>query len=208
MSDTSAPHAEPDPPGTPFPRALVVVLVALGGLLVAGVGTVGVLYGGQSTEPSTSDSAGRTGPLVLPPVPAPAAGSPDCTRLLAALPGSMRSGTDTLTHRELLAPAPVGAAAWGSPRSDPVVLRCGLDRPAELTPTAELLDVSGVRWLRIPGDSDITWLAVDRAVYVALTEPSAAGTGPLQDVSATIRTVLPPQPVHAGPLSPEPSPTH
>lgn len=208
MSDTSAQAADPDPSGTPFPRAVVVILVVLAGLLVAGVGTIGILFGGQPTQLSTSDSVGRTGPLALPPVPAPAADSADCTRLVAALPGSMRSGADTLTRRDLVAPAPVGALAWGSPHSDPVVLRCGLERPAELTPTAELLDVSGVRWLRIPGDDTVTWLAVDRPVYVALTEPATAGTGPLQDISTTVRGILPAKPVDAQPLSPEPSPTH
>lgn len=75
-----------------------------------------------------------------------------------------------------------------------MVLRCGLDRPAELTPTAQLRVVNGVQWLEVPGEGTATWYAVDRPVFVALTIPGDAGTGPLQDLSTLIGSKLKPQP--------------
>ena len=70
--------------------------------------------------------------------------------------------------------------AWAAaPR--PVVLRCGLPRPAELTPTSALLEVNGVRWLRwTTGCRDpviVTYVAVDRPVYVVFTAPTEPGAG-------------------------------
>jgi Protein of unknown function (DUF3515) len=77
--------------------------------------------------------------------------------------------------------------------------RCGLTRPVELTPTAALLEVNGVRWLRLDdGVLDpvvVSWVAVDRPVYVVLTAPPGAGSGPLQAVADAIRTSLEPTPV-------------
>jgi hypothetical protein len=79
------------------------------------------------------------------------------------------------------------------------VLRCGLTRPAELTPTAALLEVNGVRWLELndgrPDPVVISWVAVDRPVYVVLTVPPDAGSGPLQAVADAVRTTLPAAPV-------------
>ena len=48
-------------------------------------------------------------------------------------------------------PAPPGAAAW-RPRHDgePVILRCGLDRPAEFVVGAPLQVVDAVQWFRVP----------------------------------------------------------
>ena len=82
----------------------------------------------------------------------------------------------------------------------PVVLRCGLPRPAELTPTSELLEVNGVRWLTLTDGALVTSIAVDRPVYVALTAPAGVGSGPLQAVSDAVRTTLP-APTGGGSLS-------
>lgn len=136
---------------------------------------------------------GPEGPLAVPAVPAPAAGSAECSALVVALPRRLQSGATQLERRTLASPAPQGTAAWGAQR--PAVLRCGLDRPAELTRTAQLLEISGVRWLTLAGEGQSTWVAVDRPVYVALTLPDGAGTGPLQGVSSAIVASLPSRPV-------------
>ena len=52
-----------------------------------------------------------------------------------------------------------------------------------------------MQWLPVPGEYSSTWYVVDRAVYVALTVPNSAGTGPLQQVSSTIGEKLSPQPL-------------
>jgi hypothetical protein len=125
---------------------------------------------------------------------APDAGGPQCSALLAALPAALPADRGPLPPRPLADPAPAGARAWATaPR--PVVLRCGLTRPPELTPTSALLEVNGVRWLQLgdgaPDPETISYVAVDRPVYVVLTAPTDAGSGPLQAVSDVVRTTLP-----------------
>lgn len=128
-------------------------------------------------------------PLGLAVVPAPAADSADCARLVAALPAEL----DGAERRQLRTPGPAGAAGWGEP---PVVLRCGLDRPADLTATSRLLAVSGVHFLEIPNGGLSTWVAVDRSVYVAVALPPNSGSGPLQEIATMISRALPEQDVN------------
>jgi hypothetical protein len=134
-----------------------------------------------------------SGPLPLVPVPAPAAGTPACGTLLGAVPTDLTSNGALLKVRELASPAPPATMAWGS--TDPLVLRCGLDRPPELTPSAQLRLVNGVQWLQVPGEGASTWYVVDREVYAALTVPDSAGTGPLQEISDTVAAKLPARPL-------------
>jgi hypothetical protein len=129
------------------------------------------------------------GPVGLADVPAPAANSADCTRLLAALPEKLDGGGQgTLQRRRLAAPAPAGAAAWGEP---PVVLRCGLDRPAELTATSRLLAVSGVQFLKLLSPGTSGWVVVDRPVYIVVDLPPIIGSAPLQQIATVIADTLP-----------------
>jgi hypothetical protein len=131
-------------------------------------------------------------------VEAPDAAGPDCTALLAALEGDLPADGGTLPVRALAEPAPPGVRAWAAvPR--PVVLRCGLPRPAELAPDSALLVVNGVQWLElddgVPDPVVVTYVAVDRPVYVVLTAPLGVGSGPLQAVSDVVRDALPAVPV-------------
>lgn len=158
-----------------WPLVIALVLVAA---LVVGVLLAASLVRNQPL-----------GPLGLATVPAPAAGSADCARLLAALPDQLDGAAlGALDRRQLRAPAPVGAAAWGEP---PVVLRCGLDRPGDLTASSRLLGVSNVQFLDIPGAGTSTWVAVDRPVYVTVALPPNSGSGPLQQLAAVIARTLP-----------------
>ncbi|KOX12775.1 hypothetical protein ADK67_46975 [Saccharothrix sp. NRRL B-16348] len=171
---------------------MLVLALGLTALLAVGVAAAGLfLDDGDGADPS----AVHTGPLALVPVPAPKAGSAECQALLGVLPAQLVSGGDTLPRRELASPAPAGAVAWGDARHEPVVLRCGLDRPGDLTPTSQLRVISDVQWLEVSEGGSATWYVVDRPVYVALTVPSDAGTGPLQDISTTIRDTLAKGPV-------------
>lgn len=174
-----------------LPRRVLAAVVALPVLLVAAVLLASVLVRSQGP-----------GPLPLVTVPAPGATSPQCAALVAALPGDIDTGEDgtgarQLDRRPIAAPAPPGTAAWGEP---PVVLRCGLGRPAELTVSSRLLAVSGVQFLEIPGPGATSWVAVDRPVYVALTLPVGSGSAALQRVAATIRMTLPRTDVDLGQL--------
>jgi hypothetical protein len=167
------------------PRGLIFLAVVLAVALASGAALFGLLSG------HGKDSA--AGPLPLVSVPAPQAAAPQCATLIGAVPTELTSNGAKLALRELANPAPPSTIAWGS--TDPVVLRCGLDQPPELTPTAQLRVIDGVQWLQVPGEGTATWYAVDREVYVALTVPDNAGTGPLQEISTTIAAKLAARPL-------------
>ncbi|MEV6240961.1 DUF3515 domain-containing protein [Lentzea sp. NPDC051838] len=169
-----------------------IVAVGLAVLLVVGFAALGLVLSGRN---QTEDVPGRTGPLALVTIDAPDAGSELCTSLISKLPAALPSGKDTLPRRELASPAPPATVAWGDAQHDPVVLRCGLPRPSELTATSQLRVISDVQWLQLPGSGTSTWVVVDRGIYLALTVPDDAGTGPLQDVSTAVRDLLPKQPI-------------
>jgi hypothetical protein len=185
---------EPEPASL-LPRPLLVVALGLPALLAAGVAAVGLFLGAGGRDDPADPSATHVGPVALVPVPAPQAESAECTALLSGLPMQLVSNGATLPRRDLAAPAPAGALAWGDAEHEPVVLRCGLDRPGDLSPTSELRTISDVSWLVVSEGGTSTWYVVDRPVYVALTVPSDAGTGPLQDISTTVRDTLAKGPV-------------
>ena len=172
-SDTGAP-----------PRVVLVTAAALALALAVAVAVFALTKGSEPPE---------TGPLALVPVPAPAAGSPACTALLGTAPTELTSNGTRLKLRELATPAPPATMAWGEP--DALVLRCGLNRPPELTPSAQLRLVNKVQWLQVPGEGASTWYVVDREVYAALTVPDSAGTGPLQEISDAVAAKLPARPL-------------
>lgn len=196
--DPTGSAAPVQPAGRRLSPPLIVSLV-LGVALLVGVAVAGIVVGpggGAAAPPATSSAppaANPTGPVLLVPVDAPRAGSPECAALLRKLPATLANGRSPLPARRLAQPAPPATAAWG--HGQPVVLRCGIERPPELTPTSELLDVNGVQWLRVSADGLTTWYAVDRPVVVALTLPGGVGTGPIQDVSDSIVATLPAKPV-------------
>lgn len=174
----------------------VLVAAGLGIALVVAAAITGITLN-SSLQSSDQNTAGgdSTGPMPLVPVDAPQATSAACTSLLKNLPDALPNSGAHLARRPLAAPVQPGTAAWG-PGDDPVVLRCGIQQPPEFTATSETLSVSGVRWLEITGDDAATWYAVDRSVCIALTLQAGLGTGPLQEVSATISGTLPPVPIH------------
>jgi hypothetical protein len=188
-SASSAPDTE-DAQTRSYPPALVAAAIALPVALVVGVLVAAVLALRTPVERE---------PLVLGPVPAPAAEGPACTTLLPALPIDMGD----YTKSTLVEPAPVGTRAWQrKDGGEPIVLRCGLDRPLEFNRASALQIVNGVQWFeaRDPASKASTWFAVDRETYIALTIPDGSGPTPLQAVSDTITAQLPAQPIDPGPL--------
>lgn len=177
-----------------YSRTAVAIAAGLAVLLAVGVIVLSKIIdtGAQppaATPTSTTSAAPRTGPVPLVPVDAPDAGSPGCASLVAALPPSLTSGNSRLGRLPLAEPAPPASAAWGD-AGDPVVLRCGLARPPELTETSKLREISGVKWLPVSADGRSTWYVVDRGVFVAMTVPGNVGTGPIQEISETVNKVL------------------
>ncbi|MGI5128899.1 DUF3515 domain-containing protein [Pseudonocardia sp. CA-107938] len=169
----------------------VLLAVAIPALFAVAVAVLAVIArtGGLDARP-----VAETGPFAVAPVEAPAATDPACATLLDALPGTLAG---SLPAREITPPTP-GVRAWAAaPR--PVVLRCGLPRPAELGPTSPLLQVNGVAWLTlddgVPDPVVLTHVAVDRQVFIAVTLPVATGTGPLQEISDVVAQKLEVRPV-------------
>lgn len=188
----SAAEQTSDDAGPQLHPALIATAVALPVALIVVVLVIAVM---------SRQSTGRE-PLALGSVPAPAASSQDCTTLLAALPDSLG---DDYTKSELAQPAPPAAAAWQLPGGgDPIVLRCGLDRPLEFTKASALQVVNGVNWFEVrdqtSGVTSGTWYAVDRGTYIAVTMPAKAGPSPLQEISNAIGKALPAKPLDPGPV--------
>jgi hypothetical protein len=174
----------------------VLIAAGLGIALVVAAAITGIKLNSslQNAAPDTG-SGDSTGPVLLVPVDAPQATSTDCTSLVKNLPATLPNTGSQLARRPLATPVQPGTAAWG-PGDSPVVLRCGVEQPPEFTATSELLGISGVEWLQITGDDAVTWYAVDRSACIALTLPSGLGTGPIQEVSATISGTMPPVAIH------------
>jgi hypothetical protein len=147
-------------------------------------------------------------PVAIATVPAPKAESAECRALLDALPQQLGD------YRRAAAadPAPAGAAAWkATAEGEPVILRCGLDRPAEFVVGSPIQVVDAVQWFRV-GEAGAgsdpatdqrrsTWFAVDRPVYVALTLPQGSGPTPIQAISEVIAKSLPAKQIDPAPVS-------
>ncbi|OBJ01049.1 hypothetical protein A5660_24520 [Mycobacterium alsense] len=178
------------------PRAVLFAAVALA---VVTVGVILAIAAARHAPPP---------PVVLPAAPAPHANDAACRALAEALP--QRLGD--YERAPLAQPPPEGAAAWrAGSGGEPVVLRCGLDRPGEFVVGSPIQVVDRVQWFQVAAGPQSagppsgnagrsTWYAVDRPVYVALTLPSGSGPTPIQELSDVIdRTVA------AVPIDPAPA---
>jgi hypothetical protein len=105
-----------------------------------------------------------------------------CRRLHHALPPAVdgRDSRDT-------EPASTRTAAWGDP---PVVLRCGVRRPAGLTPTSEVIEVDGVAWFLAEREGAFVFTTVGRRPYVEVRVPAETpreqATAPLVDLAPAL----------------------
>ena len=162
------------------PRAALIAA------LVVAIGTIGVILAIAATRH-------RTTPAVIAAVPAPQAQDPACRKLSDALP--QRLGD--YNRAQVVQPAPVGAAAWQpAGAGDPVVLRCGLERPADFVVGSPIQVVDQVQWFEVSQDQRSTWYTVDREVYVALTLPQGSGPTPIQQLSELIDRLMPARPIN------------
>jgi len=168
------------------PRALLVAA-----LLVAVGAIVGVLVVAALRQSPPGQQ-----PIAIASVPAPKADGAECRALLGAVPEQLGD-----YHRAPAAqPAPAGAAAWTA-GAEPVILRCGLDRPAEFVVGSPLQVVDAVQWFELADQGRSTWFAVDRPVYVALTLPQGTGPTPIQEISDVIAKTLPAKTIDPAPAS-------
>ena len=177
------PAAQPDDDGGP-PRSLIIAALVL---TVAAIAAVLAFAASRRIPPA---------PVAVSAVPAPQAESPECQGLLATLPDRLGD----YSRAETAQPTPAGTAAWRAD-GEPVILRCGLDRPAEFVVGSPIQMVDDVGWFRLedPQSPVATWLCVDRAVYVALTLPTDSGPTPIQAMSDVIDRSMPAIPIRPAP---------
>ncbi len=142
-------------------------------------------------------------PVAIPAVPAPQAQGAPCRALVRALPENLGD------YRRVPAaqPSPAGAAAWrATSDGEPVVLRCGLERPAGFVVGTPVQVVDRVQWFQETGPGSgseagrSTWYTVDRPVYVALTLPPGSGPAPIQQLSELIDHTMPVVPISPAPV--------
>lgn len=138
------------------------------------------------------------GPVVIPGTAAPQAAGPACQALTAALP--QRLGD--FERAPVAAPAPDGASAWRSGgESEPVIVRCGVERPGDFVVGSPIQVVDRVQWFGGGAQTGgtLTWYTVDRPVYVALTLPAQSGSAPIQDLSGVIDRTMAAVPIDPNP---------
>jgi hypothetical protein len=191
---------DPDTADGP-PRALLIAAV------VVAVSVLITVLGIAASHKQSPEQE----PVAISSVPAPQAGSGECRALMDGLPEQLGD----FRRAPTVEPTPAGTAAWrGASDVEPIILRCGLERPVDFVVGAPLQVVDLVQWFRVgdtgagqAGDADAgaaedtrsTWYAVDRPVYVALTLPAGSGPTPIQLISGQIARAMPEQPVEPGP---------
>jgi len=164
-------------------------------VVVAGVAVLARVVGGGADDGSgnVADVSGTPSPeredlpplaVDVPPVTAEADAA--CPALMSALPLELAGEKS----RPVTSNSPF-AYAWGDP---PVVLICGVDRPAGFVATSGLIQIDAVLWYVDDSDPDtVVWTAVDRSVYVQLSIPSSLDSASATELSDVIATALPAQ---------------
>jgi hypothetical protein len=131
--------------------------------------------------------SGSLGPVEVSPPPSSAAASRDCPAVISHLPSTLAGKP----ARPAKSTSPY-VASWGDP---PLVLRCGVPRPARFTGGSELTVVNGVQWLPAKGTTSTVWTAVDRGAYVELTIPGGYTGSAVVELSSVLSESLPARPL-------------
>jgi hypothetical protein len=159
--------------------AVTVPLVLILGLLL------GHAQEKKAAKPTTTSGSVRLSPVNVAAPPANSAADVPCTKLLGELPITLndlagRPALSTWTY----------VVAWGDPA---IVLRCGVPRPAALTPgsSAQTIGIDGVYWLPVAQKNVTVWTSIDRAVYIEVTVPKTYAQPPLAPISDAITKALP-----------------
>ncbi len=125
-------------------------------------------------------------------VPEPAlSAAAACEALSDALPDTVRGQDSRPTD-----PRSPFTAAWGDP---PITLRCGVERPAQLTPTSDIAEVDGVAWLPVELTEGYRFVTTGRFAFVEVDVPDdyAPEVDALVDLAEAVAATIPltPDPV-------------
>lgn len=107
----------------------------------------------------------------------------DCAALLSDLPPTLAGQPRRLVEGKL-------AGAWGDP---PVILRCGVEKPAALGPTSECHEVNGIGWLAERQSDGYLFTTIGRKHFASLEVPTdyEPAADALADIAQTIGKHLP-----------------
>jgi hypothetical protein len=191
IEETPAPGA---PPEDPLRRVALIAAVVLVPVVVALIVLVNVLGPSDDADHSGHGPAAVEGstpapredlpvlPVDVPPV------TPEAEAACPALMGTLPLELAGETSRRVQSDSPY-AYAWGEP---PVVLICGVDRPAGFVVGVSAIQINGVQWYVDTSDPDATvWTAVDRPVYVQITLPPEVDSAPVTALTPQIAAALP-----------------
>ena len=171
-------------------RAAIIVTGVVVPMVVVLIVLTHVLGGRDNPSGSPAEVSGTSKqradlpvlPVDVPPV-TPAADAA-CPGLMKVLPLDLMGEPS----RRVDSASPF-AYAWGDP---PVVLVCGVDRPAGWVVGESAIQINGVQWYVDTHDPDTTvWTAVDRSVYVEVRVPSSIDSGPVTALTTHIAQALP-----------------
>lgn len=121
------------------------------------------------------------------PSPAGSARAP-CHAVVAGLPDRV-DGQD----RRPVTPRGEYTAAWGDP---PIVLRCGVARPAAMRASSDCFEVNRVGWFARQRGDGYVFTTIGRAAYVQVTVPAAYE--PASDALVDLATAVRRAPERAG----------
>jgi hypothetical protein len=183
---TPAPPVPPEPPESR--RARPAVLATAVALPVTVVLVLLFARLGSGDDPASAPAPSATTAAALPAIPVappPAldeAAQKACQELVSALPTTLGDRP----ARPARSSSPY-VAAWGEP---PVVLRCGVERPAAYRSDSEVFDIGGVRWFPVTRGTSTVWTVVDRSVFVEVTAPTADASDPVARLSTSVSRAL------------------
>ena len=116
------------------PRALLIAAIVVAAGAIIGI----LVFAALRQSPPGQQT------VAIASVPAPKGDSAECRALLDALPEQLGE----YRRAPAAQPAPPGAAAWTAD-GEPIILRCGVDRPAEFVVGSPIQVVDAVQWFGV-----------------------------------------------------------
>ncbi len=185
MTASAAKPASPPPRPSRRP-ALIATAIALPVTVLLAL----AFTAGRAPKTSTSATSTPAAPITVAASSLPAAAQSPCEKVSEKLPITLNG----LAPRAVYGPPFV--VAWGDPS---VLYRCGVARPARLTPGSgdEVIDTGTgagrtVEWFPVKGKDQTVWTSIDRSVYIEVTVPAGLQGGEIiSALSGYIASALP-----------------
>jgi hypothetical protein len=178
------------PPEDPLRRIAIIAAAVVVPVVVALVVLANVIGGSPADDEPADVGATPTAqradlpplPVEVPPVTPEAEAF--CPALMGTLPLELTGELSRQVDSDSLF-----AYAWGEP---PIVLVCGVERPAGFVAGVSAIQIEGVQWYVDTTDPDTTvWTTIDRPAYVEISLPASVDSAPVTSLSPEIAAALP-----------------